>query len=66
VQALVAAEMQAVNALIRTRLASDVVLVNQVAEHIVGGGGKRLRPLLQLEFDGAHDTRAGAEPHQEP
>jgi len=48
VQALVAAEMQAVNALIRTRLASDVVLVNQVAEHIVGGGGKRLRPLLHL------------------
>jgi octaprenyl-diphosphate synthase len=48
VQALAAADMQAVNALIRTRLASDVVLVNQVAEHIVGGGGKRLRPLLHL------------------
>ena len=48
VQALVAADMQAVNALIRARLASDVVLVNQVAEHIVGGGGKRLRPLLHL------------------
>src|SRR5262249_1603486 len=40
--------MQAVNALIRARLSSDVVLVNQVAEHIVGGGGKRLRPLLHL------------------
>jgi octaprenyl-diphosphate synthase len=48
VQAFVAADMQAVNALIRARLASDVVLVNQVAEHIVGGGGKRLRPLLHL------------------
>jgi octaprenyl-diphosphate synthase len=48
VQALVAADMQAVNALIRARLASDVVLVNQVAEHLVGGGGKRLRPLLHL------------------
>ncbi len=48
VQALVAADMLAVNALIRARLASDVVLVNQVAEHIVGGGGKRLRPLLHL------------------
>src|SRR3954467_9541029 len=48
VQALVAADMQAVNALIRTRLASDVVLINQVAEHIIGGGGKRLRPLLHL------------------
>ncbi|HJT97867.1 MAG TPA: polyprenyl synthetase family protein [Rhodanobacteraceae bacterium] len=40
--------MQAVNALIRARLSSDVVLVNQIAEHIVGGGGKRLRPLLHL------------------
>ena len=48
VQALASADMQAVNALIRTRLASDVVLVNQVAEHIIGGGGKRLRPLLHL------------------
>jgi len=48
VQTFVAADMQAVNTLIRARLASDVVLVNQVAEHIVGGGGKRLRPLLHL------------------
>ncbi|HEX7770273.1 MAG TPA: polyprenyl synthetase family protein, partial [Dokdonella sp.] len=40
--------MAAVDALIRTRLASDVVLVNQVAEYIVGGGGKRLRPMLHL------------------
>ena len=48
VQALAAADMAAVDALIRRRLASDVVLVNQVAEHIVGGGGKRLRPMLHL------------------
>jgi octaprenyl-diphosphate synthase len=48
VQALASADMQAVNALIRSRLASDVVLINQVAEHIIGGGGKRLRPLLHL------------------
>jgi len=48
VQALASADMQAVNALIRSRLASDVVLVNQVAEYIVGGGGNRLRPLLHL------------------
>jgi octaprenyl-diphosphate synthase len=39
-------EMQAVDQLIRQRLVSDVALVNQVAEHIVRGGGKRLRPLL--------------------
>lgn len=48
VQALASTDMQAVNALIRSRLASDVVLVNQVAEYIVGAGGKRLRPLLHL------------------
>ncbi|MFC5489412.1 polyprenyl synthetase family protein [Dokdonella soli] len=40
--------MAAVDTLIRTRLASDVVLINQVAEHIIGGGGKRLRPMLHL------------------
>ncbi len=48
VQTLAAADMAAVDALIRTRLASDVVLINQVAEHIIGGGGKRLRPMLHL------------------
>ena len=48
VQALASADMQAVNAVIRARLASDVVLINQVAEHIIGGGGKRLRPMLHL------------------
>jgi octaprenyl-diphosphate synthase len=47
-QALAAPDMGAVNALIRTRLASDVVLINQIAEHIIGGGGKRLRPMLVL------------------
>jgi octaprenyl-diphosphate synthase len=48
VQALAASGMAAVDALIRTRLASDVVLINQIAEHIIGGGGKRLRPMLVL------------------
>jgi octaprenyl-diphosphate synthase len=48
IQALVAQDMAAVDALIRARLGSDVVLVNQVAEHIVAGGGKRLRPMLLL------------------
>ena len=32
--------------MIRARLKSAVPLVDQVAEHIIGGGGKRLRPLL--------------------
>jgi octaprenyl-diphosphate synthase len=46
IQALAAADMAAVDALIRHRLASDVVLINQIAEHIVSAGGKRLRPML--------------------
>ena len=48
IQALAAADMAAVDALIRRRLASDVVLINQVAEYIIGAGGKRLRPMLTL------------------
>ena len=46
VQALAAADMAAIDALIRRRLSSDVVLINQIAEHIVSAGGKRLRPML--------------------
>jgi octaprenyl-diphosphate synthase len=48
VQAFAASDMAAVNDLIRARLASDVVLINQIAEYIIGGGGKRLRPMLHL------------------
>ena len=48
IQALASADMAAVDALIRRRLASDVVLINQVAEYIIGAGGKRLRPMLLL------------------
>jgi octaprenyl-diphosphate synthase len=49
----VAADMQRVDAVIRARLASDVALVRQIAEYIVGGGGKRLRPALVLLAAGA-------------
>jgi octaprenyl-diphosphate synthase len=49
----VAGDMQRVDGLIRARLDSDVVLVRQVAEYIVGGGGKRLRPALVLLSAGA-------------
>jgi octaprenyl-diphosphate synthase len=45
-RALVASDLAAVDAEIRRQLASDVALVNQVGDYIVGGGGKRLRPLL--------------------
>jgi octaprenyl-diphosphate synthase len=45
--------MQGVDSVIRTRLYSDVPLVSQVAEHIIAGGGKRLRPALLLLSSGA-------------
>ncbi|WP_257387765.1 polyprenyl synthetase family protein [Tahibacter caeni] len=48
VQALARPDMQAVDTLIRNRLASDVALINQISAHIIGGGGKRLRPMLHL------------------
>lgn len=45
---IVVGDMQRVDLLIRQRLDSDVVLIRQVAEYIVAGGGKRLRPALHL------------------
>lgn len=41
-------DMGAVNQLIRDRLRSDVVLVNQISEYIIQAGGKRLRPVVHL------------------
>jgi len=46
IRALVEADLRSVDAVIRERLTSGVPLVNQIAEHIIAGGGKRLRPLL--------------------
>jgi octaprenyl-diphosphate synthase len=42
------ADMQRVDAVIRQRLHSDVVLIQQVSEYIIASGGKRLRPALVL------------------
>ena len=58
IQALAAPDMAAMDALIRRRLASDVVLINQVAEYIIGAGGKRLRPMLLLLTAGALGHRS--------
>ena len=49
----VAGDLARVDALIRTRLDSDVALVRQVAEYLVASGGKRLRPALHLLASGA-------------
>jgi len=40
--------MRAVDAVIRDRLDSDVVLIRTIGEHIVQSGGKRMRPALLL------------------
>ena len=46
-------DMEQVNRVIRQSLASDVLLINQIAEYIIGAGGKRLRPALLLLVAGA-------------
>ena len=62
IQALAKGEMAAVDALIRARLSSDVLLINQISEHIIAAGGKRLRPMLTvlaakaLGYDGDRHT----------
>ena len=58
--ALIDADMQAVDALIRYRLRSDVELIRQIAEYIVGAGGKRLRPALVVLAAGALDYQGTA------
>jgi octaprenyl-diphosphate synthase len=57
IRALASADMAAVDRTIRTRLDSAVPLVELVAEHIISGGGKRLRPLVVVLA--AHASSAG-------
>ena len=57
IREFIAADMQAIDRVIRTRLQSSVPLVGQVAEHIIRGGGKRLRPMLVVLSAGAHGYR---------
>ncbi|MBS0388173.1 MAG: polyprenyl synthetase family protein [Proteobacteria bacterium] len=46
IRELVRPDLAAVDLAIRGGLKSAVPLVDEIAEHIIGGGGKRLRPLL--------------------
>ncbi|RIX44587.1 MAG: octaprenyl diphosphate synthase [Rhodocyclales bacterium GT-UBC] len=55
--ALIGPDMKAVDAVIRDRLYSEVVLVRQVAEYIINSGGKRMRPALVLLAAGAMGYR---------
>lgn len=60
---LIAADMQEVDAVIRRRLASEVALVNQISEYIIGAGGKRVRPMLVILFSRALGFQ-GPEQHE--
>jgi octaprenyl-diphosphate synthase len=60
VLAPIAKEMLEVDAVIRTRLDSDVSLIRTVGDYIVGAGGKRLRPAVLLLIAGALGTRGAA------
>ena len=50
---LIAQDMQLVDQVIHQRLTTDVPLVREVAQYIIGAGGKRLRPALLLLMSGA-------------
>ena len=52
--------MKAVDAVIRERLNSDVVLIRTIGDYIIGAGGKRMRPAMvlmvarALGYEGTH------------
>ena len=65
-KALTDADMQRVNQVIINHLASEVVLINQLGQHIILSGGKRLRPMLVIltartcNYQGDHDALLAA------
>ncbi len=65
--ATLSGEMEAVNTLIQTRMASKhAPRIPEVTAHLVGAGGKRLRPMLTLAaakmcgYDGEHHLKLAA------
>lgn len=65
--ATLSTEMEAVNELIRTRMASEhAPRIPEVTAHLVEAGGKRLRPMLTLAaarlcgYEGEHHVRLAA------
>jgi octaprenyl-diphosphate synthase len=48
IQSLIAHDMKAVDSVIQRSLHSEVSLINTIGDHIIGSGGKRLRPALVL------------------
>jgi octaprenyl-diphosphate synthase len=64
--ALVAADMAATDRLIHNRMTSEVMLIPDLARHLIDSGGKRLRPMLTLAaaraggYAGGHHVRLAA------
>ena len=50
---LIAPDIAAVDRIIKECLDSDIRLIQQITEHIISSGGKRLRPMLVLLSSGA-------------
>ncbi|MBE0438756.1 MAG: octaprenyl diphosphate synthase [Gammaproteobacteria bacterium] len=48
IYSLIKDDMSSVDAMIQSRLQSDVVLINQLGYYIINSGGKRLRPALAI------------------
>jgi len=48
IMALVAQDMNLVNAVILDRMQSEIPLIPELAGHLIAGGGKRMRPMLTL------------------
>jgi len=48
IRSLTKADLAATDSFICDRLLSDIPLINELARHILQGGGKRIRPLLAL------------------
>jgi len=59
----IAADLNAVDTVIRQKLHSEVALVNQIADYIISAGGKRIRPVLVLLMANAYGYR-GRDHHQ--
>ena len=64
--ALVAQDMNAVNAVILDRMQSRIPLIPELAGHLIAGGGKRMRPMLTcacarlLDYSGSRQHKLAA------
>ena len=56
----IAADLTEVDAVIRRRLDSEVVLIGTISNYIIASGGKRLRPALVLLAANAFGAQGGA------